>query len=320
MIIPQFILGLGTGVLAGILVVSLLIYRWKKREKELVEQHHHFIHVVENTKDFIYYYQLHPTRGYKYLSPSAEHFFGKGSIERAFIDPDVPFNEVHPDDYEILIKKINGELDFSKAIVQRWIDKNGEYRWFEEYATPIHENGKLVALQGVLRNIDDKVKLQQELEYQLNHDSLTGIYNRTYLESCFLKYNRETDAAIAILLCDLDDLKKTNDSLGHKIGDMLIKAAAGLLNQFSSENVTVARIGGDEFVVFVTSTTEKEVNQLVAMIKSKIDDYNQKNESMPIKFSIGCAFSPTSIGLFPELFSQADRNMYQNKNKRKQLA
>ncbi|HAF0292681.1 TPA: diguanylate cyclase, partial [Salmonella enterica subsp. enterica serovar Typhimurium var. 5-] len=68
-----------------------------------------------------------------------------------------------------------------------------------------------------------------------------------------------------------------------KIGVMLIKAAAGLLNQFSSENVIVARIGGDEFVVFVTSTTEKEVNQLVALIKSKIDDYNQKNESMSIE-------------------------------------
>lgn len=320
MISPQFMSGLSTGMLAGILAITFVIFRGQQREKELLKQHHNFIHVVENTKDFIYYYQLHPKRGYKYLSPSAEHFFGEGSIKRAFDDPDVPFNEVHPDDYEILIKKIHGELDFNKEIVQRWVDKNGEYRWFEEYAAPIYENGKLVALQGVLRNIDDKVKLQQELEYQLHHDSLTGIYNRAYLESCFAKYNRETDSSIAILLCDLDDLKRINDNLGHKFGDALIKAAAEVLDQFSAENVTVGRIGGDEFVLLITNTSEEEVNQLVARIISKIEDHNQRNGEMAIKLSIGFAFSPTSIGLFAELFSEADRNMYLNKNKRKQLA
>lgn len=320
MIHPYFISGFGTGIVVGIIVIALFFYRWKKREKRLKERHDNFIHVVENTKDFIYYYQLYPTRGYQYLSPSAEHFFGKGSIERAFNDPDVPFNDVHPDDYEILIKKINGELDFNKGIVQRWLDKNGEYRWFEEYATPTYQNGKLVALQGVLRNIDDKVKLQQELEYQLNHDSLTGIYNRAYFEYLFLKYNEEMDTSIAIILCDLDDLKNINDSFGHKNGDELIKEAAGLLNQFSEDGMTVARLGGDEFVLLVPGITEEELSQIVSNLVSRIDKYNQNESAIPIKLSIGCVFSQTSLGLMPDLFSQADRNMYRNKNKRKQLA
>lgn len=320
MIHPYFISGFGTGIAVGIIVIALFFYRWKKREKRLKERHDNFIHVVENTKDFIYYYQLYPTRGYQYLSPSAEHFFGKGSIERAFKDPDVPFNDVHPDDYEILIKKINGELDFNKGIVQRWLDKNGDYRWFEEYATPIYQNGKLVALQGVLRNIDDKVKLQQELEYQLNHDSLTGIYNRAYFEYLFLKYNEEMDTSIAIILCDLDNLKNINDSFGHKNGDELIKEAAGLLNQFSEDGMTVARLGGDEFVLLVPGITGEELSQIVSNLVSRIDKYNQNESAIPIKLSIGCVFSQTSLGLMPDLFSQADRNMYRNKNNRKQRA
>lgn len=320
MIHPYFISGFGTGIVVGIIVIALFFYRWKKREKRLKERHDNVIHVVENTKDFIYYYQLYPVRGYQYLSPSAEHFFGKGSIERAFKDPDVPFNDVHPDDYEILIKKINGELDFNKGIVQRWLDKNGEYRWFEEYATPIYQNGKLVALQGVLRNIDEKVKLQKELEYQLNHDSLTGIYNRAYFESLFLKYNKEMDTSIAIILCDLDDLKNINDSFGHKNGDELIKEAAGLLNQFSEDGMTVARLGGDEFVLLVPGITGEELSQIVSNLVSRIDKYNQNESAIPIKLSIGCVFSQTSLGLMPDLFSQADRNMYRNKNNRKQLA
>jgi diguanylate cyclase (GGDEF)-like protein/PAS domain S-box-containing protein len=320
MIHTYFISGFGTGIVVGIIVIALFFYRWKKREKQLKERHDNFIHVVENTKDFIYYYQLYPARGYQYLSPSAEHFFGKGSIERAFKDPDVPFNDVHPDDYEILIKKINGELDFNKGIVQRWLDKNGEYRWFEEYATPIYQNGKLVALQGVLRNIDEKVKLQQELEYQLNHDSLTGIYNRAYFESLFLKYNKEMDTSIAIILCDLDDLKNINDSFGHKNGDELIKEAAGVLNQFSEDGMTVARLGGDEFVLLVPGITGEELSQIVSNLVSRIDKYNQNESAIPIKLSIGCVFSQTSLGLMPDLFSEADRNMYRNKNKRKKLA
>lgn len=320
MIHPYFITGFGTGIVVGIIVIVLFFYRWKKRERRLKEMHDNFIHVVENTKDFIYYYQLFPTRGYQYLSPSAEHFFGKGSIERAFKDPDVPFNDVHPDDYEILIKKINGELDFNKGIVQRWLDKNGEYRWFEEYATPIYQNGKMVALQGVLRNIDDKVKLQQELEYQLNHDSLTGIYNRAYFESRFLKYNEKMDTSIAIILCDLDDLKNINDSFGHKNGDELIKEAAGLLNQFSDDGLTIARLGGDEFVLLIPGITEEELTQFVSNLARRIEDYNKNEAAMTIKLSIGYAFSLTSLGLMTDLFTQADRNMYRDKNKRKQLA
>ncbi|WP_423408747.1 diguanylate cyclase domain-containing protein [Heyndrickxia sp. MSNUG] len=318
MIHPYFISGFGTGIVVGIIVIALFFYRWKKREKRLKERHDNFIHVVENTKDFIYYYQLYPKRGYQYLSPSAEHFFGEGSIERAFKDPDVPFKEAHPDDYEILIKKINGELDFNKGIVQRWLDKNGEYRWFEEYATPIYQNGKLVALQGVLRNIDEKVKLQQELEYQLHHDSLTGIYNRTYFESCYSKYNEKTDTSIAFILCDLDDLKNINDSFGHKYGDELLKEAAGLLNQFSEDGITVARLGGDEFVLLIPGITEEELAQFVSNLVRRIDDHNENEDAITIKLSIGCAFSATSLGLMPDLFSQADRNMYRDKNKRKQ--
>lgn len=58
------------------------------------------------------------------------------------------FTDIHPDDYNILMKKINGELDYKKGIVQRWKDKDGIYRCFEEFTTPIYENGKIVALQG----------------------------------------------------------------------------------------------------------------------------------------------------------------------------
>ena len=314
-----FPIGFLTATLLGLIVVALLHIRWHKQKEELMENHNHFVHVVENSKDFIYYFQLYPKKHYQYLSPSAEIFFGEGSIERAFKNPDIPFIDIHPDDYELLLKKVNGEVDYSKSIIQRWKDKDGEYRWFEEYATPIYENGKLVALQGVLRNVDEKIELQQQLQYRLHHDILTGINNREHFESIFNKFNEQLNTAIAIILCDLDELKFTNDNYGHREGDALLKAIAGLLNQFSDEDTVVARIGGDEFVLLVAEKNVKEIEQLVKNIFEEIDVHNESGSNKIIKMSVGYAFALNSMGQMSEIFSQADKNMYKNKIERKQL-
>ena len=126
-------------------------YRKHKMEKsELIENYTRFVNLVENTKDSIYYYQVYPTEKFLYLSPSTDNVLGEGSVEDGYINPDVCYANVHPDDYEIFRKKVMGEIDYSKSIVQRWKDKEGKYRWFEEYATPIYKNGVLVAIKRFL--------------------------------------------------------------------------------------------------------------------------------------------------------------------------
>ncbi|MFB7305060.1 MULTISPECIES: sensor domain-containing diguanylate cyclase [Bacillaceae] len=319
MSLVYFSSGFITAVLMAILGLPYLYKRWKKEKSELIEKHNQFINVVENSNDFIYYYQVYPERQYKYLSPSAENIFGEGSIEYAYLNPDVCFTDVHPDDYEVLHKKIIGEIDYSKSIIQRWKDKDGKYRWFEEYATPIYENRKLVAIQGVLRTIDEKIELQEKLQYQLYHDILTGIYNRGHFELNFAKYNEEINVPMAIILCDLDELKYINDNFGHKEGDVLIRETAGLLDKFSSDFITVARIGGDEFVLIVAEKTKKEIEQLINDISIEINKHNTSVNNIMIKLSVGYAYTTNSIGQMTDLLTQADKNMYKNKIERKQL-
>lgn len=310
----QFTTGLITGMAIVSLMIPLLYRRWENQKNK--ENQKSFVHLIENTRDFLYYYQVYPKREYKYLSPSAEHFFGPGSIERAFKDPNVPFNDIHPDDYHILDKKIKGELNFDESIVQRWLDKNGEYRYFEEYATPIYKNGKLVAIQGVLRNIDDKIKLEQELQYQISHDSLTGIYNREFFEYKFEWFDQTSNVPIAIIICDLDELKYVNDNFGHKEGDFIIKETAGLLNRFSSDLVTVARLGGDEFALIYEHSTEDTAKKLVDQIIKEFKKYNE-NSRREIKFSIGFSFEDHSLGNMTDLFTKADNEMYKAKKRNK---
>ncbi|MBP3950218.1 sensor domain-containing diguanylate cyclase [Halalkalibacter suaedae] len=310
MINLQFVTGFLLALLIGMIFSVMVYLKFKKQQQVLKDKHNQFMHLVETPNDFIYYAEVQPEVKFLYLSPSAENFFGEGSNAKAYISSEVVFINIHPDDYHILMAKLKGDADYSKPIIQRWKDKDGTYRWFEEYATPVYKKGKLLALQGVLRNIDERVVLQEKLTYQLYHDVLTNIYNRAYFELVFEKYNEKRNTSVAIILCDLDELKSVNDNYGHKQGDILIRETAQLLDGFSSDSVTVARIGGDEFILFMEVASEIEVDLLVKSIKEQIDELN-------IRLSIGYAFTPNSQGEMSQLFSLADHNMYMNKDRRK---
>lgn len=304
------------GLITGMVVLPYTIKITKSKPK--VENEH--IHqLVDGSRDVIYHYDVKPEFKFVYISPSLDNFLGEGAIKEALENPYAPYERIHPDDYINLDMKIKGELDYSQTIVLRWKDNEGNYKWFEEYVTPIYENGELVAVQGFMRNIDEKVKLQQELEYRINHDSLTDLYNRDYFESQCLKLNEQINTSAAIIVCDLDDLKKTNDTYGHKKGDSLIRNVAEVLRQFSTDEVIVARLGGDEFVLLVTGKTKGEVKLLVSNILKGVEKYNNLSATVPLKISIGCAFSPNSFGQMMKLFAHADKNMYFNKIERKRL-
>lgn len=307
------------GLIVGIIICQVYNKFVKKNWKSSFNNKETLLQLLEGSTDVIYHYDIKPEMRHRYISPALDKFLGEGIIEEAFENPFLPLEITHPEDYDNLIQKLNGTLDYSKPIIQRWRDKEGNYRWFEEYTTPIYENGELVAIQGIMRNIDDKIKLQQDLEHQLNHDVLTDIYNRAFFETIFSDLDGHVDTSVAIILCDLDELKMVNDHFGHKAGDELIKEAASLLNQFSSDDTMAARIGGDEFVILTVEKTEKEIEKLVQDIKAEIHQHNANGSSIKIKLSVGHAYTSNSIGKMTELFSQADKNMYKDKTNRKQL-
>ena len=112
---------------------------------------------------------------------------------------------------------------------------------------------------------------------------------------------------MAIILCDLDELKYINDNFGHKMGDVLIQEIARILNKFTSDNIIVARIGGDEFVLIVAEKTKEEIEQLMNDISIEINKHNESVNNIKIKISVGYAYTLSSIGQMTELFSQADK-------------
>ncbi|WP_312095859.1 sensor domain-containing diguanylate cyclase [Niallia sp.] len=306
-----------SGIVVGICFWKINDKRKYNNWKAKIEKEDIMFRLVESSKDIVYRYEVKPQMRHSYISPSADHILGDGMVKEIYRNPHVPLEIIHPEDYDIMFKKITGQIDYSKPLIQRMRCLDGTYKWFEEYATPIYEQGEVVAIHGIIRNIDEKVRLRQNLEYQLIHDALTEVHNRFYFEQKMDEFDTKVDEAIAIILCDLDELKQVNDKYGHKQGDDLIKEAGKLLNAFSSPYLTVSRIGGDEFVLLIQGMNKEEIEELYKRMSSELSGNEQSEKDMAVKMSIGYAFVPSSLGKMTALFKEADDNMYQNKMKKK---
>lgn len=290
------------------------------RQKEEITYLHYIKDVVQNSKDIVYYCSVDPIFKYIYLSPSIEKILGQNLVERNMNNPYTLFEICHLDDYSILEKKFSGQIDYNKPMVIRLKNEQGEYLWFEDFSTPIYKNGKLVALQGIIRNIDERIAVTKKLEYKAFHDALTNTFNREYFEQLMEHYNKRKNVLIGIVVCDLDRLKYTNDKYGHSVGDKLIKEVANLLLHCSNDkNVIATRIGGDEFAVFFINKQQYEVEHYIKKIESEIKRYNEQKNQIPIDLSIGYSYRKTSIGNMEQILIEADENMYKQKNTKKLL-
>ncbi|WP_114571647.1 sensor domain-containing diguanylate cyclase [Exiguobacterium flavidum] len=262
----------------------------------------------EHAKDIIYIFEVHPEYKFRYISPSLDHFLGQGVAAKSYLDPSDCFERVHPDDLEILMNKVSGQADYDKPFLQRWRTEDGDYIWFEEYATPLYEGEQLIAIQGIIRNVEQAMTEKQILEYQSRHDALTGLFNRFAFDEHLLQLRREVVPHVGILIIDLNDLKKVNDTHGHSAGDELLKKAAACLK---NETVHAYRLGGDEFAIIDSSSSHDAFVILHHSIVEKLRDEG-------ISCAVGSAQQEWPSDIMA-LYHRADEEMYQNKRETKTL-
>jgi diguanylate cyclase (GGDEF)-like protein/PAS domain S-box-containing protein len=198
--------------------------------------------------------------------------------------------------------------------------KDGSLFWNMLHVTPVRDprSGVVTHFVGVQHDITEIKRYQDELEHQANHDALTGLANRNLLkdrlqQALALAFRYERPFSLAFI--DLDNFKLINDSLGHDVGDRLLKIAAGRLAASVRQGDTVARLGGDEFVLLVTEQARddriyRSVQRVMAAIAQPfvIDEREFK-----VTCSIGIATFPRDGKDADTLLRNADTAMYRAK-------
>lgn len=195
-----------------------------------------------------------------------------------------------------------------------------EYRIFIEHLVALDQGtGQPPAFVGSIMDITDLKQAQEKLEYQALYDSLTGLPNRHHCKTLLeraLEERQESGKPLALLFLDLDNFKKINDTLGHDVGDqVLIKVARRLRISLEGLDVTMARMGGDEFVVLLHEADGPEQVRFCANLLTRT--FNQplqlEEQTVDITFSIGIAVFPDHGQTVSTLLKHADIALYEAK-------
>jgi diguanylate cyclase (GGDEF)-like protein len=196
--------------------------------------------------------------------------------------------------------------------------------WAEINATPLRDaDGTITGYHGITREITDRKRSQEQIYQLAFYDALTTLPNRRLLLDRFrqaLVQAKRFQRSLAIMYLDIDNFKRVNDSLGHDIGDELLKIVAGRLQACVRIMDTVCRQGGDEFIVVLSEITHPRDAAVVAdkIIKAINKPVSLQGHDLCITISIGIAIYPVNgTDDARELMKKADIAMYEVKNKDK---
>lgn len=174
------------------------------------------------------------------------------------------------------------------------------------------QNKQLEYTEQLLRQeIEVRKASEERIKYKSYHDELTGLYNRAYYNEELIRCDNEENLPLSIILADLNGLKITNDTLGHEEGDKLLVKIADIIKSNCREIDTVARIGGDEFVVILPKASDI----FAQVVCAKIKDACKNADLDPIKptVALGSATKTERSQNLHSFFKIAEDNMYENK-------
>jgi len=204
-------------------------------------------------------------------------------------------------------------------VVVRNYKKDGSLYWIDLSAAPVHdEGGRLTHFINVFNDVTERVNYQAALERQANHDALTGLANRNLLNDRLehaIALAERHGKTIAVIFIDLDHFKDVNDSLGHAIGDQLLTDVAAAVSGCVRDVDTVARAGGDEFVL-ILAEAESENDVVVAMgriLAAVSGQYQVAGHELHVSCSIGASLYPRDGRDAGSLLKNADAAMYRAK-------
>jgi diguanylate cyclase (GGDEF)-like protein/PAS domain S-box-containing protein len=199
------------------------------------------------------------------------------------------------------------------------VRKDGTQIFVENSVSPLRDkSGSIIGFRAVSRDVTQRKQFEQKLADMATHDPLTGLPNRSLLNDRLtmgLALSRRNGNRLAILMLDLDRFKVVNDTMGHAIGDQLLKAVAGRLEGITRKSDTIARMGGDEFVLVLPQiSSPNDSGKLAQRILDVFEGpFVLDGHQLKVTTSIGIAIYPDDGKEIEILLKNADNAMYQAK-------
>lgn len=231
-------------------------------------------------------------------------------------------DRVHPDDRAVVIKVWNEAVANASPVDSefRVLDAAGEWHWVRARGTPIPtDDGTGLEWTGVLEDVNERHQAQARIAHMAHHDALTGLANRVLfgerLERAVAGYDGTPATGVAVLCVDLDHFKEVNDTLGHAVGDQLLKAAAERLTACLRSDDIIARLGGDEFAIIQIGGEQPAAARTLAtrLIETLTQPFDLGPHRVSVGTSIGITLLDHAAGQPDVLMQRADLALYHAK-------
>jgi diguanylate cyclase (GGDEF)-like protein/PAS domain S-box-containing protein len=291
----------------------------KRIEQELMESQRQLSTLINNLPGIAYrcepkepWHLTFVSRGVEELTGYSRTDFIRGHVSWAKI--------VHPEDLDRVGEVVDAGVSSDQMfqVSYRIVTKEGSVRWVQERGRAIkNDGGEIVCLEGFIGDITDAKVGGDRAHWLANHDPLTGLPNRLFFQEELQRRTACTGAnqPFAVLLFDLDDFKRINDTLGHDAGDELLVSAAQRLEGALPKGSVVARLGGDEFAAILDGNCSEEGVEagVASVLEALRRPVKLASQTVDCSASIGASLFPLHGRSSTELLKNADIALYSAK-------
>jgi diguanylate cyclase (GGDEF)-like protein/PAS domain S-box-containing protein len=194
------------------------------------------------------------------------------------------------------------------------ITASGKRKWVQEMGQGIFNSaGEVEALEGIIIDITDQKKREEQVQYMSEHDAVTGLFNRTYFEKQKQSLDKKSSLPLSVIIGNINSLRLINDAYGHAAGDHVIVETARIIKSCLRKKDVLARTGGDEFSILLPKTDGKTAYKLITKITNLCEEHNKKPGSKyNISVSLGYGVK-TGDKTLNDAVKEAEENMHNRK-------
>jgi len=292
----------------------------KRAEEALIQNEERYRTILENTQEG--YFEVDLAGNFTFVNDAECNDLGYTREELIGMNYKQYTDEATAKKEYKLFNRVFRTGEYLRGFEGKFIKKDGT-KGFNQVSISLIRNkeGIPVGFRGLSRDITERKEAEEALKTLILKDDLTGLFNRRgffTLAEQGLKTAQRMGTEMMLIFGDLDNLKGINDTFGHKQGDQALVDTSQILKETFRESDIIARIGGDEFVILAMNSVETSAERLINRFEQVLNDHPlQTKRPYTLSLSLGLVcFDPQNPCSIDALIAQADKIMYENKQKR----